>query len=171
MDALGRAVQVVKAEMGSVPVSLLQDLSKTVASPDLLAYVQENQPQAAQTAVAFQSGNVVKLLKDLEKDFKKQLFDLNTGESNAAAAFAVFKSDLDNQIAQLEKSISDKKAAEAAQRAKFGEATQNRGAAQSALDEAKNVKKDTTIYFSLQKKTFGENQKVGGGGCWRWPVK
>ncbi|CAD7960233.1 unnamed protein product [Amoebophrya sp. A120] len=160
VDALTRAIQVIKAEPGSVAAiqtSLQGKLPATVQA-DLEAFVQ--QPQAGKTAYENQSGGLLQMLEDLLADFSKQLKDAQTGNSNQVHAFQMFKMDMDNEIENIERDISSKTQQKGEAEAKSGECASKEETATDALASAEKLKKETGMYFKAQSDSFAQNQKV-----------
>lgn len=162
-DALTRAIGILKSQEGSIPVSLVQQIASTLpaAKANLQAYLE--QPQASKEAYSFQSGGIVKMLKDLLVEFKQKLHELRTSEMNRDSAFQTWKADMEYEIKGTEKSIADKTKEAGEQRGSEGTAAGKRDQSQEALDAARKLKKETEVYFSMQTRSFKENQELRKG--------
>ncbi|CAD7940150.1 unnamed protein product [Amoebophrya sp. A25] len=163
VDALTRAIQVIKSQPDSVSAEFLQNtLSKvatgTKATADLEAFLQ--QPQSTKTAYDNQSGGLMQMLDDLLADFSKQLKDAQKGESNSAHAFTMFKMDMENEIENIDRQISSKTQTKGEAEAKSGECATKEATAADALASAKKMLKETKMYFKAQSDSFAQNQKV-----------
>merc|ERR1719396_10548 len=100
------------------------------AKADLEAFLE--QPQATKTAYENQSGGILELLGKMKGETEKDLQAARTGAMNETHSFEMYKSNKENEIAGLEKSISDKSAEKARQDKINGEKTE---AATTAKEE------------------------------------
>merc|ERR1719158_827164 len=125
IDALGRAIQVLKQRTADIPQSLLQlkastripQRAKTLIESFLELKADTTQETAAgapeANAYEFQSGGVVAMLEKLEEKFQDELFALRKAEMNAQANYELLMQKLTAQIKDAKDAISEKTAAKA----------------------------------------------------------
>lgn len=159
-SALVRAIQVMQEKEGSIPASLVQEISETIpaARADLESLMQQAPAQASATAYEFQGGGILKLLQDLLKDFKNQLQESRTAEMNQENNFKVFETDVSYQIKGTQKSIADKTKQAGTQREKEGSNAKKRDQTKADLAAVQDTKKETETYFTVQQQSFTQNQ-------------
>jgi len=172
IDALGRAIQVLKQQSGNTAQSLLQkvvSLNRVPASAKrtilaFLATSEEQDPMAVSApqanAYEFQSGGVVSMLEKLEDKFKKELDTLEKEELNGKHAHEM-------QIQELVDSIDagtgerDEKTKTKATRAN-DEASAKGDLAQTETDKAADEKylKDLVTECDQKSKDFESRQML-----------
>merc|ERR1719235_893083 len=125
IDALGRAIQVLKQRTADIPQSLLQlkastripQRAKTLIESFLELKADTTQETAAgapeANAYEFQSGGVVTMLEKLEEKFEDELFALRKAEMNANANYELLAQKLPAQIKDAKDAIAEKTAAKA----------------------------------------------------------
>lgn len=160
VDALRRAVDTVKSQTAPTAMALVQKLAKTVprAQKALDAFLQ--QPQAVTYSYEFQSGAILKLLKELEDKFTAELRKTQEEEANRAHAYALFKLDVDSEIENLKNGIAKANANESKCGCAAAEAAKLAEAAKQRLADLLADKASTESYMQNQDMTFTENQKV-----------
>lgn len=158
MNALTWAIDALKSQPKSLPAEFIQKVMKKVpaAKADLQAFLE--QPQATKTAYENQSGGILQLLADMKGETEKDLQAARTGAMNETHSFEMYKSNKENEIAGLEKSISDKSSEKARQDKINGEKTAAATTAKNELSIAQKVLKETQAYFASQNSSFEQNQ-------------
>lgn len=158
VNALTWAIDALKSQPKSLPAEFLQTVMKKVpaAKADLEAFLE--QPQATKTAYENQSGGILELLAKMKGETEKDLQAARTGAMNETHAFEMYKSNKENEIAGLDKSIADKSAEKARQDKINGEKTAAANKASSELSAAQKVLKETKAYFAAQESAFKQNQ-------------
>lgn len=158
VNALTWAIDALKSQPKSLPAEFLQTVMKKVpaAKADLQAFLE--QPQATKTAYENQSGGILELLGKMKGETEKDLQAARTGAMNETHAFEMYKSNKENEIAGLEKSISDKSSEKARQDKINGEKTAAASKSSSELSAAQKVLKETQAYFAAQESAFKTNQ-------------
>jgi len=160
VNALTWALDALKSQPKSLPADFIQTVMKKVpaAKADLQAFLE--QPQATQTAYENQSGGILQLLADMKGETEKDLQAARTGAMNETHSFEMYKSNKENEIAGLEKSISDKTSEKARQDKINGEKTAAASKAKNELSTAQKVLKETQAYFASQNSAFETNQNT-----------
>lgn len=157
-NALTWAIDALKSQPKSLPAEFIQTVMAKVPSAkrDLEAFLE--QPQATKTAYENQSGGILELLGKMKGDCEKDLQAARTAAMNETHSFEMYKSNKENEIAGLEKSISDKSAEKARQDKINGEKTEAATTAKEELRAAQKVLKETQAYFASQDSAFKTNQ-------------
>jgi len=158
VNALTWAIDALKSQPKSLPAEFLQTVMKKVpaAKEDLQAFLE--QPQATKTAYEFQSGGILELLGKMKGDCEKDLQAARTGALNETHAFEMYKSNKENEIAGLDKSIADKTAEKGRQDKINGEKSAEAAKATEEKVAAQKVLKETQAYFASQDAAFKQNQ-------------
>lgn len=160
VNALSWAIDALKSQPKSFPAEFLQTLMKKIpaAKEDLQAFLE--QPQATKTAYENQSGGILELLAKMKGETEKDLQAARTGAMNETHAFEMYKSNKENEIAGLAKSIGDKSAEKARQDKTSGEKNAQAAKASSELSAAEKVLKETKSYFAAQEAAVKQNQET-----------
>jgi len=175
VDALARAIQILKRQNfdRKQAASFLQ--TTTMLPPRAKALVQDmiameqtddddflsrSAPEA--NGYEFQSGGIVDLLKKLETDFKTQLSDAQTAESNSRHAFEMSLQDLTASIAASEESVNKKTAIRQKRLSFAGKSEKELGATTATHEEDTATLSDLTTECAEKSHSYKEKQQLSG---------
>jgi len=171
IDAIARAVNVLKSRKADVPQSLLQvvnsnlidEKSKSVINAFLMmgSSLSESAPEA--NAYEFQSGGVVDLLAKLKMKFEDQKLVLEKEEMTSKANFQVLAQQLSDDVENDKESVEKKTATKAK---RIGNAADARGDNEvAATSKAKDEEtlSDTLAECKLTSEDFENNQVTRAG--------
>merc|ERR1719487_3255900 len=171
IDAIARAIQVLKQRDHDVPQSLAQvasskfidDKAKAVITSFLALGSGAGNGAPEANAYEFQSGGVVSLLGKLKLKFEDQKLQLEKEEMTSKANFEVLAQQLTNDIKANNASV-DKKTAMKAKR--LGDAAQAKGdkkVAETSKAEDEKTLSDTLAECKLTSEDFENNQVTRAG--------
>eukprot|EP00929_Paragymnodinium_shiwhaense_P044088 TRINITY_DN2261_c0_g1_i1.p1 TRINITY_DN2261_c0_g1~~TRINITY_DN2261_c0_g1_i1.p1 ORF type:complete len:666 (-),score=270.65 TRINITY_DN2261_c0_g1_i1:179-2176(-) len=161
IDAIQRAVEVLKAKTADIPQSLMQ-LRSTVKLSDHEASLIENllrlkqAPQA--NAYEFQSGGVIDMLEKLEMKFKDERVALEKAELNARSNYEVLLERLVNNIKANTDITSEKTTAKAGRLEDKASAEGDMALTQKAKAADEETLSDTTAECQAKSAEFEQNQ-------------
>jgi predicted nucleic acid-binding Zn-ribbon protein len=171
IDALERAIQVLKSREADVPQSLAQvrDDPKIPAHAKsvLTAFLemsqapvgsQEGVPEA--NAYEFQSGGVVALMEKLRHKFQDQLLALQKAEMNAKANFEELAQGLEDNIEYDTKTAKDKTARRAERLEDAAKAKGDLEVTKKTKAEDEKILSDTLAECDAKSKEYEQNQVV-----------
>jgi len=173
LDAIARAIQVLRAKVADVPQaqaeSLLQarDSLRLPARAKALidAFIAEGSDASADgvpeaNAYEFQSGGVVTILEKLEKKFQDQRFVLEKEELTAKSSFEMLMQRLTGTITTAEKSVAEKTAAKAGRLSDAASAKGDLEVTEASKVEDEKKLADTTAECEARSKEFEANQAL-----------
>jgi len=171
IDAIQRAIQVMKRKEADVPQSLLQIANSKLIDPQSKAVINaflatssnlgETAPEA--NAYEFHSGGVVDLLGKLKLKFEDQRLTLEKEEMNAKANFQVLAQQLTDDI-KADSDSEDKKTAMKAKR--LGDAADAKGdkaVAETTKAKDEETLSDTVAECKATSQDFENNQVTRAG--------
>merc|ERR1719158_2829590 len=170
IDALGRAIQVLKQRTADIPQSLLQlkastripQRAKTLIESFLELKADTTQETAAgapeANAYEFQSGGVVAMLEKLEEKFEDELFALRKMEMNANANFELLAQKLTAQIKDAKDAIAEKTAAKAERLAFAADCKGELEKTQAVKAEDEKMLEDTKAECHAKSDEYEKNQ-------------
>lgn len=155
VDALERAVAVVKGDQGPTAMAELQ----RVLPSDLMSLVQKKAaPQASQASYTAASGKVLELLESLHKEFSDKLQETLDAESSRAHNCAMKKVDLDDEIKNFNQENLDKTAAAVDNEEKGAARQQEADAAKTQHDALVTQQEGLATYNTEEQAQFQINQ-------------
>jgi len=168
IDAIERAIQVLKTREADVPQSLIQ-VKNSRALPQeaksaieaLLAMKNGQAPEA--NAYEFQSGSVVDMLEKLRLKFQDQRLALQKAEMAAKANYQVLAQKLTDSIKDSKTRSSDRTATKASRLDDAAKAKGDLGVTQTAKAEDEKELSETLASCSSRSQEFEKNQNVRSG--------
>jgi len=165
VDALARAIQVLKTQEGSKPqASLLQIQNmpqipareKAAIASFLAMASEEGAPEAA--GYEFQSGGIVAMLEKLKHKFEDQRLEVEKAEMSAKANFQVLAQQLTDDIHDMGKSVSEKTVKKAERLADAAQAKGDKQIAEAAKAEDETKLSDTNAECNARTEEYEKNQ-------------
>jgi len=166
IDAIERAIQVLKARKADVPQSLLQLRASTLiparakaAIESFLALSADDKLEAPEAnAYEFQSGGVVAMLEKLRLKFQDQRLVLEKEEMNANANYETIMQQLTDDIKADKNDVAEKTAARAGRLEDAATAKGDLEITQAAKAEDEKALSDMTAECSAKSDEFEKNQ-------------
>jgi chromosome segregation ATPase len=168
VDALTRAIEVLKSKQGATPQAaemLLQTMATRTRSMRrvLAAYLAEKASvHGAPPAAAYesQSGKLVDMLEKLQKKFKKELDVVEEEESNKVHAYDLEMLHLTNSIGAATEDRNKKSDTKSQRAMDSAEAKGQLADAKTDLAAAEKYLSDVTQEYRMKKDEFEANQKT-----------
>lgn len=168
IDAIERAIQVLKAREADVPQTLLQVQKSPFIPKDAQAAIESFLAMSASAdlgapeanAYEFQSGGIVAVLEKLRLKFQDQRLGLEKEEMSAKANFEMLEQSLTDNIKEDSKNSGKKTAARAA---RVGDAARAKGdmkMTETAKAEDENTLSDCLASCHARSDEFEKNQVV-----------
>jgi len=166
VDAIARAISVLKSRGADVPQSLLQVTQSSLvpeeAKKALTSFlsVHEGSESGAPEANAyeFQSGSIVSLLENLKRKFEDQRLVLEKEEMNAKAAYEVLMQQLTDDIKANNGSASAKTAAKAGRLEAAAQAKGDKAVTEKTKATDEKTLLDTNTQCRAKSEEFEANQ-------------
>jgi len=167
VDALDRAISVLKSKAGSIPqASLLQiknmqqitEHEKAVISSFLAMSTQSESGAPEANGYEFQSGGVVSMLEKLKLKFEDQRLAVEKAEMSAKANFEVLSQQLNDDIRDMQKSVAEKTEKKAERLADAAEAKGDLEITTAAKAEDETKLTDTNAECVARSQEYEENQ-------------
>jgi hypothetical protein len=171
IDAISRAVQVLKQRQADVPQSLLQvansklidSKSRAVINAFLATGSSLDQTAPEANAYEFQSGGVVDLLGKLKLKFEDQKLSLEKEEMNSKANFEVLAQQLTDDIKADEDSVDKKTSMKAKRKGDAADAKGDTEVAKKSKAEEEGTLSDTLAECKATSDDFEKNQVTRAG--------
>jgi len=171
IDAVARAIQVLKSKEGDIPQSLAQVANsklvdantKTVITSFLALDSDESLAAPEANAYEFQSGGVVALLKKLKLKFEDQKLTLEKEEMTAKANFEVLAQQLTDDIKADKEAVEKKTATKGKRLSDAAEAKGDKKVAETSLAEDEKTLSDTLAECKATSEDFENNQVTRAG--------
>jgi predicted nucleic acid-binding Zn-ribbon protein len=171
IDAIARAIQVLKRREGDVPQSLAQvaksnlldEKTRTVITSFLALNTEDTVGAPEANAYEFQSGGVVDLLKKLKLKFEDQKLVLEKEEMASKANYQVLKQQLTDDIKANNASVEKKSAMKSKRLADAADAKGDKKVAETSLAEDETTLSDTLAECKVTSEDFENNQVTRAG--------
>jgi hypothetical protein len=166
IDAIERAIQVLKSRGADVPQSLLQLRASPViparAKAAIESFLAMDAGEAAEApeanAYEFQSGGVVALLEKLRLKFQDQRLVLEKEEMNARANFETLMQQLTDDIKSDKDNVAEKTAARAGRLEDAAQAKGDLESTEAGKAEDEKALSDMTAECTAKSEEFEKNQ-------------
>lgn len=169
VDALGRAMDTLKSEPGSVGQAMLQIQKMAVASkgmrPVLAALLEESSKSHADgapdvAAYENQSGGIIEMLEGLLDKFEKQLAEVESRETSAQQNFDMNKQQLTDLLSHSSRSREEKSATKADLTAQNGKAKGDLATTKASKAADEKTLAEMNSIHAQKTEVFGANQEV-----------
>jgi len=169
VDAIGRAIGVLKSQGGSTPQASLLQLQNMPQIPaqvkatlsSFLALADGSEAGAPEAAgYEFQSGGVVSMLEKMKLKFEDQRLALEKAEMSSKANFQVLAQQLHDNIKDMDKSVAEKTEKKASRLADAAEAKGDLEITTAAKAEDETKLSDTLAECSARSDEFEKNQVI-----------
>jgi len=168
IDAIAKAIAVLKSRSADVPQALLQVRSSKLVSDkarsvlDSFLAVHENAESGAPEANAYesQSGGVIDMLEKLKMKFEDQRLLLEKEEMNAKASYEVLMQQLTDDIKADKKAVDTKTAAKAGRLEDAAQAKGDKTVTEKTKAEDEKTLSDTNAECEARSQEFESNQVV-----------
>jgi len=169
VDALGRAMDTLKSEPGSVGQAMLQIQKMAVASkgmrPVLAALLEESSKSHADgapdvAAYENQSGGIIEMLEGLLDKFEKQLAEVESRETSAQQNFDMNKQQLTDLLSHSSRSREEKSATKADLTAQNGKAQGDLATTKASKAADEKTLAEMNSIHEQKTEVFGANQEV-----------
>jgi len=171
IDAVARAIQVLKRKEADVPQSLLQVANSKLVDPQSKAVINaflatgsthgEGAPEA--NAYEFQSGGVVDLLEKLKLKFEDQRLTLEKEEMSSKGSFQVLAQQLTDDIKDDNDSVDKKTAMKAKRLSDAADAKGDKAVAEKSKAKDEETLSDTLAECKVTSEDFENNQVTRAG--------
>jgi len=166
VDAIERAIQVLKARKADVPQSLLQlrasPLIPAQAKAAIESFLAMSAGEAAEApeanAYEFQSGGVVAMLEKLRLKFQDQRLTLEKEEMNSTANYETLMQQLTDDIKADKNDLAEKTAARAGRLEDAAEAKGDLESTQAGKAEDEKALSDMTTACTARSEEYEKNQ-------------
>jgi hypothetical protein len=168
VDAVAKAIAVLKSRGADVKQSLLQVMSREVvpehAKKALASFLSLSQnaeagaPEA--NAYEFQSGGIVDLLEKLKRKFADQRLVLEKEEMNSKASYEVLNQQLTDDIKANKEAVSAKTATKASRLEAAAQAKGDKAVTETTKSEDEKTLSDTNAKCRAKAEEFENNQVV-----------
>jgi len=168
IDAIQRAVQVLKTRTADVPQALTQVQKSALiplhAKAALESFLQSRSAAAADAgapeanAYEFQSGGVIDMLEKLEAKFKEELLGLQKAEMSGKANYQMLMQQLEDDMKADKSTVAAKTSAKAGRIEDSAAATGDLKLAESAKAEDEKTLSDTLAECHMKSEEFEKNQ-------------
>jgi predicted nucleic acid-binding Zn-ribbon protein len=169
VDALGRAMDTLKSEPGSVGQAMLQIQKMAVASkgmrPVLAALLEESSKSHADgapevAAYENQSGGIIEMLEGLLDKFEKQLAEVESRETSAQQNFDMNKQQLTDLLSHSSRDREEKSATKADLTAQNGKAKGDLATTKASKAADEKTLAEMNSIHEQKTEVFGANQEV-----------